>query len=461
MPKFFILFALTVLAGLQANALRIQGSAPDYAGKMLEFFSVSDPVSLSPVPCFVLKIDEKGHFSVDAEVRDLLYCYSDFGIYRGRMIMVPGKDINLELPPIREKRFEESKNPYFEPVLIWLKTDAGDNSPLNTLVSRFDARYYILTDAWFNQLYYRQMKNYADSVKIRLDKEFRQYDDPAFRMHRQLRIKSLEADIQRAGREKVAGSLRDVPPQMWNQPAFSDFLNRLFVNTLSTESKSPGGSKLRLWVARENLAELSRWVRNFTASEAPLSDLILLKMLHDAFYSGEFSKPAILKMVGSPWFSQNSQPRIREVASAVLEKLNFLRKGSPAPGICLPSVTGKVWCSTSNTKPWLYILFADLEIPVCREQVKYLKTMAEKTGQEVQVLVVVSPAEKINVTEFMSQNQIPGLVVLDQPENSAGRLYKVRSYPSAFLLDRQQKVVLAPARTPLDGFEFQFEDMKK
>ncbi len=87
--------------------------------------------------------------------------------------------------------------------------------------------------------------------------------------------------------------------------------------------------------------------------------------------------------------------------------------------------------------------------------------MAEKTGQEVQILVVVSPTEKVNVTEFMSRHQVPGLVVFDNPGNSVGRLYKVRSYPSAFLLDKSHRVILAPARTPLDGFEFQFEDMKK
>ncbi len=327
MRKFFILFSLINLAGLQALALRITGSAPEYAGRTLEFFSVSDPVSRTPVPCFMVNIDGQGKFTAEAAVHENLYCYSDFGIYRGKLILVPGRDIILELPPLREKRFEESKNPYFEPVEIWLKVDDRSENALNNLVSRFDARYFQLTDTWFSQLYYRQMKNYLDSVRIRLDVEFQRYSDPAFTRHRELRMKSLEADMTRAGREKVAGSLKQGSPQTWNQPAFSEFLNRLFVNSLSTESKSPGGSMLRLWVARENLVELSRWTRSFTATEAPLADLILLKMLHDAYYSGEFSKPAILKMVGSPWFSQNNQSAIREVAAYCTGKTEFPQEG--------------------------------------------------------------------------------------------------------------------------------------
>lgn len=110
---------------------------------------------------------------------------------------------------------------------------------------------------------------------------------------------------------------------------------------------------------------------------------------------------------------------------------------------------------------FLYLLFADLEIPVCREQVRYLKTMAEKTGSKVEFLIVLSPSQKVNNTEFMSSNQIPGIMVTDTPNRKTGKEYKVRSYPSAFLLDGQHRVVLAPARTPLDGFEFQYTDLKK
>jgi hypothetical protein len=75
--------------------------------------------------------------------------------------------------------------------------------------------------------------------------------------------------------------------------------------------------------------------------------------------------------------------------------------------------------------------------------------------------VVLSPSEKISNEEFMSRHQIPGIMVTDTPNRKTGRDYRVRSYPSAFLLDSRHRVVLAPARTPLDGFEFQFEDLIK
>ena len=166
-------------------------------------------------------------------------------------------------------------------------------------------------------------------------------------------------------------------------------------------------------------------------------------------------------MVTSDYFTAHILKEIRQMAATLSEKINYLQPGTAAPGICLPSGDNLTWCSTANTLTYLYILFADLEIPVCREQVKYLKTMAEKTGSQVQFLIVLTPSQKVNNTEFLSRNQIPGIMVTDTPNRKAGREYKVRSYPSAFLLDRQHRVVLAPARPPLDGFEFQFEDLTK
>ncbi len=461
MRKILVMLCVAVLPWLEAQAVKIKGNAPEYAGKTLEFFSLSDPVTRTPLSFFTLTVGNGGEFSIEAEVTSPVYCYSDFGIFRGRVILEPGNDITLLLPPHREKSFEESKNPYFEPIEIWLKTDDSSGRDLTNQILRFDTRFFQLTDKYFNQLYYRQMMRYADTIKSTLKGEFSKNTDPLFGEHFRVRVASLEADIMRTGREKIAGTLKDLPPEAWYRPAFTDFLNRLFINTLSTESKSPSGANLRLWVARENLVELKNWTSRFTAAPSPLADVILLKLLHDAWYSGEFSKNAIRKMVTSPYFTTHTLKEVQQMAARVSEKITFLQQGVTAPEICLPFGEGQTYCSTANNRPYLYILFADLEIPVCQEQVKYLKTMAEKTGPDVQVLIVVSPSSRINAVEFMSSHQIPGIVVTDTPRLETGKRYKVRSYPSAFLLDRQHRVILAPARTPLDGFEFQFEKLKK
>lgn len=453
------ILVLFILISTQLKAIRIQGHQPAWSGHVLEFKILTDPVSQNEKDFFNLKIDSKGDFSAEIPVTEPTFIFADFGIFRGKLFIVPNENINITLPPLKEKSFEESKNPYFEPIDVWLKT--SDENALSNLASRFDFRFNTLTDKYFDQLYYRNQKKYLDTIRQVLEKEFLRVKNPVFNIHKELRMQSLEADLMRADRERMAGTLKLTSVSDWNQPAFVEFFNHLFINTLSSESKTPSGKNLRQWVVQKNIPELARWSMDFTASSPPLSDLILLKMLHDAFYSGEFSKTAILQMLRADYFGLNPCEQIRKTSGEVIKKLSFMLPGSPAPVICLPGLNGTTYCTDTDKTSYKYILFADLEIPVCREQVKYLKTLIQKTGPSLQVLLVLVPSSRINAEEFISAAQIPGMVVLDDAGKSTGKKYKVRSYPSAFLLSKDHKVVLSPAKTPLDGFEYQFAAYKK
>jgi len=456
-----LLIVVAFLSVFPASAIIISGSEPGYAGRKLEFLTWTDPVSKNELTLFQLVIDEKGNFSAEVKVMEPLYCFSEFGIYRGEVILMPEVNIRVKFPPLKEKSFEESKNPYFEPLEVWLQVNGGDKTMLTNQIATFDHLFYQLNDRYFNELFYRRSKNYLDTIQLRLDTEYRGYTHPVFLTHREMRLKTLAAEMARSGREKIIGSVGKTNVSLWGMPAFAAMLNSLFFNTLSNESKTMTGAKIKQWIRDKNHPEIKKWAAGFTSTTSPMTDLLLLKMLHDAFYSGEFSKTSITAILRSDPFLQHSNPEIIRITKEVIGKLTFLEKGSLAPDICLPRLEGAVWCSSSNTKTYTYLIFADLDVPISREQVKYLRTMVEKTGESLLPVIVVAPSVKTDIRRFIADNQIPGTILLEQTTPSFAEKYKVRSYPSAFLLDKNHRVVLAPARNPLDGFEFQFEGMKK
>jgi len=466
MQKIFLQSLLCLLTLLvsqlpsRGETLRIEGEAAGWAGHTLEFMILTDPVTLGAKQLFSLSPDEKGAFSCHVEVTEPLYCYADFGVYRGKLILVPGQNMKVALPPFRDKSFEERKNPYFEPVETWLVVETKDPMNLTNTIGRFDQHFHQVTNRYFNQIYLRQMKSYLDTVTFQLDRVFAGYADPYFRLYRMAKLKSLEADLLRNGREKTAAAFRDLAPAGFMNPGVTAFLNRLFVNTLSVESKAPAGNRIKQWVGRRNTAELLAWTAGFTSVDSPLTEMLLLKMLHDAFYSGEFPKEAILEMVRSGRFTEEAGPLVGRTAREVAAKLSFLLPGSKAPVICLPEAGDGWYCSTSCTAPYQYVLFADLEVPIGREQVKYLSAMLEKTGSRVSLLLVLLPSARFDIPGFLRDNPVPGTIVMDYSNQVTGRTWQVRAYPSAFLLDREHRVVLAPARTPLDGFEFQFQGVR-
>lgn len=451
---------LILIVNLSLKASKLEGFEPDYAGRTIEFFSWSDPVSKNAIKAFTLRIGPQGRIQVETGVTETLFCYADFDSYQGKIIIVPGETLKIKLPPLKEKSFEESKNPYFQPISIWILAQSETREELNNLFARFDQQFYQLSQKYFNQLYMRQQRNYLDSVRIPLEKEFSQVNAPLFQHHMQVQLKTIEAGIMRAGREKLMAGLKGFPVQAWKLPAFADLIDRLFTNSLSLESKSAAGTAIRNMVASRNLNDLRKWVENYSGTNAPLSDLLTLKMLHDAFYSGEFSRVAIIQILQADHFTRNTYQDIRSAAASVTEKVQFLFPGTEAPVIVLPTLAGDTIYSNAATKPYQYIMFADLEIPVCQEQVKYLTEINQRIGNRVDILLVLTPSTRVNNLEFIKANNIPGRVVLDSENKAVGQKFKVRSYPTAYLINHEHKVVLAPAKTPLDGFELQLAGVR-
>ncbi len=194
MGKFFVVTALFFLS-VSGFAARIEGVEPDYAGRTLEFFTWSDPISQTEKKLFAATIDAQGRFSAETGVTETVYAYCDIDIYRLKLLLTPQQPLKIKLPPLRKKSFADSKNPYFEPLEVWLKTEDVPQDELTALISKFDQRYFQLTEKYFNQLYYQQSQRHLDSVKVTLDQEFSRFKTPWFLAHRQLQLTALEADL--------------------------------------------------------------------------------------------------------------------------------------------------------------------------------------------------------------------------------------------------------------------------
>ncbi len=456
-----LIYASALVTVAFANTIRIEGHDPGYAGESIVFQNYTDPISKNTDTTFTLKIGPQGRILTETNLQEPIFCFADFDIYRLKLLMVPGDTLRIKLPPRKPKSFEESKNPFFKPIELWLFTQSGNTSHLNSLFGKFDQKFHSLDDQYFNQLYYGRQVAYLDSVRIHLEKEFGIEKNKAFIAHKQLMLKSIESGIKREGREKLLTEFESLNPSVWFLPSFSNLLDRLFYQTLTTESNRPQGKLLKSWVAGKKINELRNWTVQFTGVSGPLADLILLKLMHDAFYSGQFHQKAILDMLRNELFTLHKSKEIIQTAEEITQKLEFLLPGTQAPEICLPLLSNGKYCSTGSEKPMQYILFVDLEIPVCQEQVKYLTTLYEKIGSHADILLILKPSDRINQLEFIKKHNIPGKVVVDSPDTTFGRIYKVRAYPTAFLVDRNHLVIHAPARNPLDGFEFQFENIKK
>lgn len=456
--KKFTLLALLVLAVIfRALPAVIEGNEPDYAGTTLSFYRYSDPILKNQIEVFKLVIGPDGKFRREFNTNETLYLLSDFDVYRMMLIVEPQSNLKIKLPPLRKKTLPESKNPYFKPIVMWAQAEAADTNEINRMVSSLEKSYNILTTKYFNQLYVLNSTAYIDTVRQLLANEFNPKALTVLDVQVQLKVKILEAEIKPELHKEIFRNLV-LPPYAYVNPTFINLFDILFANKLSFEANSVKAADLNKAARSGDGVFIRDYFKTKYNLSPSLADYVALKVLHDAYYSNQFPKRAIISMLDNPVFLNETNLRGKELAGAIKQKLIYLSVGSQAPEICLPDLNGQVQCLDS-LKGSRYLLFVDNQMLVCREQIKYLSAISEKFKGQPGFFIVFRNSDPGEIKKFLGENKIPGIKVLDTPENKYASIYKVRAYPSAFLLNEKNEVVLAPAKNPLDGFEIEFADL--
>jgi peroxiredoxin len=215
------------------------------------------------------------------------------------------------------------------------------------------------------------------------------------------------------------------------------------------------GDEIRNAVNQGNISFLIEHTKTKYKVTGEMVELALLKMLHDAFYSGDFSKSSVQQMIKSKRFTSHQNKVIVEAAINISEKITHLQPGSAAPAICLTNLEGQKICTSENSGKYKYIIFADTEMAVCREHLKYLPVIQQKYPKNLEIFVVLRKTDATQIKKFFAENEVPGVKLVDETSEFINH-YKVKSFPQCFLLDQNHKVKFNATKAPLDGFEQQF-----
>lgn len=132
-----------------------------------------------------------------------------------------------------------------------------------------------------------------------------------------------------------------------------------------------------------------------------------------------------------------------------------MQPGTTAPTICLKTLDEQKNCTFQNNGKYKYIIFADTEMAVCREHLKYLPAIQQKFQKHLEIFVVLRKTDAVEMKKFFAENEVPGIKLVDETSEFINQ-YKIKSFPQCFLLDQNHKVKFVAAKAPLDGFEQQF-----
>ncbi|MGQ8337669.1 TlpA family protein disulfide reductase [Sunxiuqinia sp. A32] len=445
--KFITIF-LTILFNTSFSAqVKISGKAPDYAGYEILLYSYADPISDEKIELCTFQISPDGTFSKQIEIKNVTQAIADFDSYSANIYLVPGENYEILLPPVKKVTESQKRNPFFRLETIHLATKDADEKELNRMIRQFEQAFQQTEAQYFNEIYDSKSSYITDTVKGILDKEFPPGKNSFFEEYRFYRMGFLEfARHQGRSDNFVTNYFVKHQPNYKIAPC-KDLFNRLFSDEFSQLVNSIDGSEFRQVIGTNDPEAIAGYLMNKNGFNLELAQMIILKSIKDAFYQGQFSQKSLLslldKIQSGKWDSEK-----KEIALRLKSQLTYMLPGTPAPALSFTDFNGKTHQLSDFSDQLVYLHFTRVANPICRQHLDELKKLPPAVLQEVKIFNLILPDELQKKDPIVKQNW-PGEFMIVSEKAAAN--WQVKSFPTAYLIDENGKLIYSPANTPLEG----------
>jgi len=459
-----ILFVLVIClnSGLNAGETVIKGNAPSYAGYELVFYRTSDWITGTEEIAGKCRVSDSGDFSLIVNLETTTQFYTYIGIYMGYFFAEPGKIYDLVLPEIREKSPEDLLNPYFEPVEIHLGMINFSSDDLNMLIVMFDDSYIPYYDKHVNAIYSRPDYTKLDQDIKQMDEPFKEYKNQYFRNYRHFHYGMLKMLANRQRVQSLSDEYFNNQPVLYSNTAYADLFNQVFHKYFSFFGRTDSGRKIFRDINQEgsyrDLLNTLEGSRNF--NNDTLTELIVLKQIHDEFYGSEFSRNGLLRILDTLLQSTTIAEHIR-IGRNIRYKITRLQPGYEPPSFSLEDTGGNLVSSSDLKGRYVYLNFCTCQSYACLNEFNLLASLHQRHKERLTIVTIATDPQEEVLRQFLTSNKYDWIFLHYDRQPDILKEYDVRAFPTYFLIGPDGKLIYSPAPSPAEDFEQKLFDVMK
>lgn len=458
MKKFLLLSTfLFLLVHFQGKAwatkVLISGKAPGYGQNSIELNTLHDFISEEKIKLGTLRFNTDESFKFEIDIAETTLCFADFDGYHGMIYLEPGHSYSIVFPPKREMSESQKRNPFFKPEPVWFGILNTDKSELNFRIQQFEQAYTTYENKYFDRIFVNQAKSLVDTIKIKLDSEFPKTNDAFFEAHKLFRLANLDFALYQGKSARFMETYFSSIKPHYHLAAYSTIFNQVFLNYFDVLINQSNNQEIKKLIFIADIHKLDIYFQERLKFNPTLSHLILLRSLHDAYYSRQFSKSLALKMLdqvkGEKWSNWE-----QETARLIRTKLTYLASGTLPPAINLKNLSGQKINLSDFPNTYIYLHFTDPKNSICRQHLDALKTIAEHYKGKLTIINVVPKGSTIK-----PENGWAGIFTTS--DSNLEEIFKVKTFPNSFLIGKDGRLLLSPAPNPIDGLDRQLGQIMK
>jgi peroxiredoxin len=455
---FLLAFLLTGLfAKPNTTDCTIFGNNKEYAGFVLQVFATPDLISGEKVLIASDTVDAVGNFKLAFSLQQTQLLSLPLGIYECIVYAEPGKTYQVVLPPWQPKTKADVLNPFFAPVQIYLGIQNPAPDDINFQIAGFNERYHNYIDQEYYYIFKFPRKANIDSVINTIESQFDTIANPYFYNYRKYKYAWLKYTTVMRDNRYVIREYFNNQPVLYNNVAYMDLFNQLFANYLSLYMKTSEGERIfsDVALAKSPVLVKETFSNNMVLLNDTLQEMVMLKGLHDAFYSNDFPLQSLLITLDSVAYN-TKVPEHKLMAKNIRTKVLHLRNGFEAPGFELSDAQGIKYSLTNFNKNYLYLNFISVESFACQQELELLKKLHEKFSNDLTIVSISIDKDLEKAQNYFDKQGYTWKLLGDSPDRKIADLYKVKAYPTFYLIQSNGKLKMSPALSPGENFEWSF-----
>jgi len=460
--SFFIAFLLSSVGIAQTDNVTIKGNAKQYAGFNLSLRHYANYISYKSEELGNFKVDEDGNFSLSFYISGITYTYMDLGVLRGFMYLEPGKTYEIILPPYTPIREADRFNFYFnhEKIVIGIKN--ADALALNKNINQFDDEYNFLFNKNAFKLFNKRDVKLTDKLVARLDSMFPGIGNEFFDNYKQFRYAKLYMLSMKRQERRVISKFYSRAVVGFENPAYWETFSLLFKDFFTGYFTSKKGEALKTaYTDSTDFKALSGALESDTLyAQREFREVVLLKALYDAFYSGHFNKDKIIAILKSAT-KQGGTDRIRKVAGELFKKVTHLQIGTPAPDFSLYNINGKKRSLSSYKGRFVYLNFCNSENHECKKDFQLLDTFSKRMRRDLTIVSIATDRDVAKLETFVKSHRYKWDFLYFGDQANVIFDYDIRILPTYILIDPDGNILMSPAPAPEENFVAKFYEAAK
>ena len=190
-----------------------------------------------------------------------------------------------------------------------------------------------------------------------------------------------------------------------------------------------------------------------------IQQLAYLRLSIAAYNSSWVDDNAIILAVFDSLSSNGISPEIRNAANEYATQFSKLEPESKFPHIILSTLDGSETSLAQFAGKYLLLDFWFIGCRPCERAIPHKLDLYAEFSNQLEIISINSINALPDIAAYKSKKNLPWLFLKADANEPSFSMLNIRSYPTFYLLDKEQKIILAPKTNA--SMDENFEDIKK